>query len=734
MDYKYSATDQIASNGASYDNFRFRKVKNDYKDSDAPSIYDLRESEYKDRRFSRSFISVGKKDLRNLAILILVAFVVRLYRIDQPTSVVFDEVHFGGFATKYIRGRFFMDVHPPLAKLLITLAGLLGGFNGNFDFKEIGKDYLEPKVPYVAMRLMPASLGIFLIPISYLTIKLSGFSSTASFLVATLIIFENGLVTQSRHILLDAPLVAFTGFTILMWVKFHNEQRRPFQIRWWVWMAMTGVGLGLTGLWDLLGDPRITPTQWAKHFFARAICLIVIPVSLYCLFFAIHFAILQRSGDGDGFMSSEFQHTLQGHDMQDMPIDVAFGSQITIKHVNTQGGYLHSHKHNYPGGSTQQQITLYPHKDENNLWVLQNQTVPEVPFNESDPMWVRNGDVIRLEHIITFKRLHSHDVRPPVTDVEYQNEVSAYGYQGFEGDANDFWRVQIAEHDKSDPESKERLRTLHTKFRLQHTITGCYLFSHSVKLPDWAYGQQEVTCVNGGSYPNTLWYIEENSHPKLPEDSEKVNYRKPGFFKKLFELNKVMWNTNSGLTDSHPYDSHPSSWIFMRRGINFWGKEHRQIYLLGNPLTWWSSTFALFIFIVAKSVLILRAKRGYKDHLNAVIYTFSLFSPMAYSNPWIKSECQRAKWIKTWDFDCNQHFDTYEQFYSEDLKNLDQANNVTKTEDSISKEPHNVSKDDVGQLFENRHNNNDTVTILNEDEIRNDDRLKEGILVNEKDI
>ncbi|CAG8676919.1 4103_t:CDS:10, partial [Funneliformis mosseae] len=530
MSYKYSA---------SYGDVRSRKVKTDYKDSD--SIYNSGKSKNKDRRYSQSFISVGKKDLRNLAILILVAFIVRLYRIDQPTSVVFDEVHFGGFATKYIRGRFFMDVHPPLAKLLITLAGLLGGFDGSFDFKEIGKDYLEPKVPYVAMRLMPASLGIFLIPISYLTIKLSGFSSAASFLVATLIIFENGLVTQSRHILLDAPLVAFTGFTILMWVKFHNEQRRPFQFRWWVWMAMTGVGLGLTvrfDLWDLLGDSRITLNQWAKHFFARAICLIVIPVSLYCLFFAIHFAILQRSGDGDGFMSSEFQHTLQGHGMQDMPIDVAFGSQISIKHVNTHGGYLHSHKHNYPGGSTQQQVTLYPHKDDNNFWVLQNQTDPEVSFNETVPNWVRNGDIIRLEHIITFKRLHSHDVRPPVTDVEFQNEVSAYGYQGFEGDANDFWRVEIAEHDKSDPESKERLRTLHTKFRLQHTITGCYLFSHSVKLPDWAYGQQEVTCVKGGSYPNTLWYIEANSHPKLPEDSEKVNYRRPGFFRKLIEINK----------------------------------------------------------------------------------------------------------------------------------------------------------------------------------------------------
>ena len=31
--------------------------------------------------------------------------------------------------------------------------------------------------------------------------------------------------------------------------------------------------------------------------------------------------------------------------------DVAIGSAITIRHVNTQGGNLHSHAHVYPGGS-----------------------------------------------------------------------------------------------------------------------------------------------------------------------------------------------------------------------------------------------------------------------------------------------------------------------------------------------------------------------------------------------
>ena len=227
-------------------------------------------------------------------------------------------------------------------------------------------------VPYVAMRMLPATLGVATVPLSYLTLRALDCRASTSLLAALFITFENGLVTQSRHILLDSPLVFFTALTVFFWVGFCNEDKhKPFTNSWWTWLTLSGLSLGAVlsckwvglftvatvgfstvyQLWILLGDIRVSPRLWIRHFIARAICLIAVPMIFYMMMFSIHFAILQNSGDGDGFMSSEFQHTLGGRHMADTYADVAIGSKVTLRHWNTQGGYLHSHPHNYPTGS-----------------------------------------------------------------------------------------------------------------------------------------------------------------------------------------------------------------------------------------------------------------------------------------------------------------------------------------------------------------------------------------------
>ncbi|KAF9937993.1 hypothetical protein BGZ67_000632 [Mortierella alpina] len=581
----------------------------------------------------RSLAWYQSLELQIVGAITVLALVVRLWAIGYPTSVVFDEVHFGGFASKYIKGRFFMDVHPPLAKMLIALTGWIFGLDPSFDFKEIGMDYIEPKVPYIPMRLMCGLMGVAVVPMAFYTLRNSGHSLYASTLAALLVLFENSIVTQSRLILLDSPLIFFTAFTALAWVNFHGERHDPFSDDWYIWLFATGIGLGLSGsvkwvglfiiatigtstlnqLWTLWGDLRISPRMWLNHFLARAVCLIVVPISVYMLMFEIHFLLLGSSGEGDGFMSAPFQMTL-GHSLKDSPLGVAYGASVTIRHVGTQGGYLHSHASNYETGSKQQQITLYPHKDTNNDWIIQKRdgSIPETLE------YLKSGDSVRLMHIATHKRLHSHDIKPPMTEDENHFEASGYGFDGFAGDANDEWRVEIVDHEASDPEAGEKLHTLRSKFKLVHHQMNCDLFSHKVKLPKWGFEQQEVTCMRSAVLAKATWMIESNRYDQYPEDAPMVNYKKLGFLGKFLELNKVMWTTNAGLTESHPYDSRPSSWPWMRRGISFWGREQKHIYLVGNWFTWYLSSAAIVFYVAMRLLLFVRDKRGYRDDFNGL--------------------------------------------------------------------------------------------------------------------
>ncbi|KAI8896495.1 Dolichyl-phosphate-mannose-protein mannosyltransferase-domain-containing protein [Globomyces pollinis-pini] len=576
--------------------------------------------------------------------------VVRLYMLNHPTSIVFDEVHFGGFASKYIQSRFFFDVHPPLGKLIIAFTGVFVGYDGSFSFKEIGMDYLESNVPYVALRLVPAFFGVLLSPIAYATMRNFGYSSAASILTAVMVTFENALACQSRLILLDSFLIFFTGLTALMWSEFLRFKHEPFSIAWWRTLTFVGISLGLTvsvkwvglftitmigvatiqQLWTIVTDNSIPLKVFYKHFMARAVTLIVVPVLIYAFFFKIHFAILNKSGPGSSFMSPEFQQTLGGAAIPDTLEDIAFGSTVVIRHEGTKGGYLHSHPSTYPGGSKQQQVTCYPHRDANSDFIVKkefdfvNGSSVERPIEGFEK--IGHGSVIRLHHIPTAKNIHSHSVRPVFTDDKDINEVSCYGSSTVLGDSNDYWKVEIEGNkvNEGDP-----LLSISSQFRLRHVNTGCYLSSIPHKLPEWGFGQQEVICSSKTLHKLTVWRIESSVNANAPEGSKLVNYKNPSFIQSFLELNKAMWTSNNGLKSSHPYDSVPAAWPLLERGISFWRAkpDNSGIYLIGNPFIWYGAVACLVVYIGYVVINMFVEKRGIQ------------FTPSAYFREML-SGCQ----------------------------------------------------------------------------------------------
>ncbi|KAH0537031.1 hypothetical protein FGG08_006129 [Glutinoglossum americanum] len=525
----------------------------------------------------------------------LLAFFTRWWRIGLSPIVTWDEAHFGKFGSHYIKREFYFDVHPPLGKMLVGLSGYLAGYNGSFEFKS-GETY-PPDVNYTFMRVFNASFGALCIPLAYYTARELNFRRPTVWLVTLMVLFENSYATISRFILLDSMLLFFTFTTVLCWARFHRLQKQSFTPEWWLWLALTAlVGLyTIEDLWNKFGD-------------------LTMPKAIYMFSFWLHFLVLSNSGPGDAQMSSLFQANLQGSELNQSPLEIAYGSRATIKNMGYGGGLLHSHVQTYPEGSTQQQVTCYHHKDANNDWFFYpSRHEPE--YNAEDPLkFVADKDTIRLIHSHTGRNLHSHSMAAPVTKSD--NEVSCYGNVTV-GDEKDHWVVEVVSDAASSDRSK--IRTLTTAFRLRHAALGCYLRAGNVNLPQWGFKQIEVTCTKKNSPRDvyTHWNVESHWNEKLPP-GDPGSYKAP-FLNSFIHLNVAMMTSNNALVpDPDKQDDLASKfwqWPILHVGLRMcsWDNQIVKYFLLGNPIVYWGSTASLGVFCLLVLWYLVRWQRGFDE-------------------------------------------------------------------------------------------------------------------------
>lgn len=558
-------------------------------------------------------------EMASVSLVFALSFIVKTYRVENGGFVIWDEAHFGKFSEKYLSRRFYFDVHPPLGKMLTSLGGYLFGQPLGFEFKS-GEAFPDG-FDYSGMRRFHSFVASFTPVFGYLTLKETGVSYRRRMLLALLFIFENGFTSIGRLILLDSHLLTFTAAVAYFMARLYRRSKQStdifslamlgamlgcvLSIKWIGFLTMSLVGVfTVYQLWANLTS-RESIASFLRMFLLRALCLIVLPLAIYVSLFYLHFRIVNRSSIDDGHMSSFFQAGLKGSSIHGNRKYPLFGTKVTIKASKSGGGYLHSHGHAYPD-SSENQITTYHHKDENNKWSFQ-----KVTNDQEEAEFIRADDTVVLLHLETKRYLNVPGSRSLVS-----RGLRTECMEGPLSETNLF-KIEVA-NDKI--EQEDRVKSLTTRFRLRNTKNNCYLRCSSKKYPSWGFEQGAISCSQTKD-SSTLWNIEESVSNKLSEErnplyTEAVAH---SFLSKLAEHNRAMFSTNASFVQDEDLEperivSRPYEWPILRRGLRMtaWAEENQKFYMFGNPFTWYASGICILLAPAKLLVKVIRRKRQNK--------------------------------------------------------------------------------------------------------------------------
>ncbi|XP_071520863.1 protein O-mannosyltransferase 1 isoform X1 [Panulirus ornatus] len=578
----------------------------------------------------------------------VLSFITRIWKLETPRGIVFDELHYGKYAGLYMQNTFFFDSQPPLGKQLIALAAYIAGFDGNFKFDRIGTPY-DPIVPVSAMRMVPAFFGSLLMPTVYNLMVELGLSHYAGGLAAFLLIFDNAVLAQSRFILMEGILMFFGVFGLLCILKFRRFYRQPYSLPWFACLILGAASLGacfcvryfgiftfLLGLgiltrdfWMMVGDRLVSERQLLGHLLTRAVVFITIPLALYIGCFYVHLSLLYKAGPNDNIMTSAFQASLEGGlaaIISNQPVKVVHGSQITLRHTHGRTCWLHSHDAVYPvkypdgrGSSHQQQVTCYSYKDVNNWWIIKKPEIEELVVTEPHEP-IKHGDIIQIVHGLTSRALNAHDVAAAMSP--HNQEVAAYIDYNVSMPAQTHWRVDLLNSELTDG----YWHAVESQIRLIHVNSSQALKFSGRQLPDWGFRQHEIVTDKVLDQEDTIWNVEEHRYTRTDDKKERekdilqsemipMERKNLTFWNKLFELQYKMLFNNQENVAGHMYASEPLDWLSLKRGVAYWisANSNAQIHFIGNVVTWLSGTLGLIVYIGLFLFYLLRRQRACYD-------------------------------------------------------------------------------------------------------------------------
>ncbi len=264
-----------------------------------------------------------------IVIIMALSLMVHFLYFGHPNEVVFDEVWYGRHVNDYINETFHFDGHPPLGRMTVAGFAKIFNYKPSTSFLNIGEKF--PDKQYMILRFLPSLAGAILPVIIFLIMQELGIGPLVSLAGSLMVTFDNGLLVQSRLLLMDSFLLLY-GFTSLLFYLRYRKRGGKFNLFTtgifaglafsvkWVGLSFIGLPIVIEGL-TMLGqiiNVGLGSIRWRK-FLLIFLALFIIPLTIYFFIITAYSSLLHKSGTGDAFMSPEYQKTLQGNSYENNP-------------------------------------------------------------------------------------------------------------------------------------------------------------------------------------------------------------------------------------------------------------------------------------------------------------------------------------------------------------------------------------------------------------------------------
>jgi dolichyl-phosphate-mannose--protein O-mannosyl transferase len=236
-----------------------------------------------------------------IGVVLIVSYFTCFHGYASPAAPFWDENYYIPDAQKYLNGIFFMEIHPPLGKLLIALGEWLLHPNAITSWF-VSADHattFPAGFSFAGYRLFPALCGWAAAPLLFSIAWRISRDAVVAVCIAGLYVFDNALVVHLRGAMLEGPLMLFCALSVWLFFVLLETPESGRGVPW-KWGAL-GVAIALaiaTKLFGLilLGLPAglavLNRGEWRRprHAFTFAVSALLV----YGAVWQVHFNLTRQ--------------------------------------------------------------------------------------------------------------------------------------------------------------------------------------------------------------------------------------------------------------------------------------------------------------------------------------------------------------------------------------------------------------------------------------------------------